>query len=264
MTLTLSYDDTLSRVQIEVTDIDGSVTEVMVERSADQVTWSTVRGAAAVPVVSGEAVAWDYEFYPDVPTYYRVTAGEDVESDHITVMLDQVWLKSIQRPFLNRAVVPYGAPPEPERIARTGIHDVVGRMHPVAVTDVLLAPRWTLDLITRTPEDWRTLDLILASGDTLLIQAPTSGRLASVPTGYAVATGVRRRHLPTASLDEVVTSVSLQEVAAPDAEVVGATVTCAMVLATYPTCDDVLAAHPTCVSLLTLIGDPTDVIVDNV
>lgn len=73
MTVTLTYDDQLSRVRIAATSIDATVDYIRVERSTNQVTWTTVRGGASVPVSGAAASVDDYEFAADVVNYYRVT-----------------------------------------------------------------------------------------------------------------------------------------------------------------------------------------------
>lgn len=78
MTLSLNYNDDLSRVQVTVTDLPFDAGTVRVERSTNGLYWQTVRGATALPVVGGAAVVDDYEFTADVPNYYRVSAGPGV------------------------------------------------------------------------------------------------------------------------------------------------------------------------------------------
>lgn len=74
MALTLTYDATLSRVRITATGLATTAETVLVERSTDQVTWSTVRGGLDVPVTAGvSATVDDYEFTDRVPNYYRAT-----------------------------------------------------------------------------------------------------------------------------------------------------------------------------------------------
>lgn len=73
MTITPTYDSSLSRVRIAATSIGAAATAIF-ERSTDQISWVTVRGGSAVPVVSGSASLDDYEFAPDVLNYYRVSA----------------------------------------------------------------------------------------------------------------------------------------------------------------------------------------------
>lgn len=72
MSLGLTYNDDLSRVQIQVTNLPAVAT-VTIERSTNQLYWETVRGGEAVPVSGGNASLDDYEFAADVPNYYRVT-----------------------------------------------------------------------------------------------------------------------------------------------------------------------------------------------
>lgn len=77
MTVTLTYDSTLSRVRVAATGLAAADTAV-VERSTDGVRWSTVRGAGAVPVSAGVMTATvdDFEFPADVLITYRVRGVE--------------------------------------------------------------------------------------------------------------------------------------------------------------------------------------------
>jgi hypothetical protein len=73
MTVTLTYDGTLSRVAISANGL-APATVATVQRSRDQVRWTTVRGGVDVPVTAGGALAstlYDYEFAPNVVNYYR-------------------------------------------------------------------------------------------------------------------------------------------------------------------------------------------------
>jgi hypothetical protein len=74
MSLGLTYNDDLSRVQIAITDLPSGVETVTVERSVNELLWETVRGAAALPVSGGTASVDDFEFAADVANYYRVTS----------------------------------------------------------------------------------------------------------------------------------------------------------------------------------------------
>lgn len=78
MTITLSYNGDLSRVQLSASDLPEA-RYATVERSLNQVIWSTVRGGLAVPIVGGEIAVDDYEFLSDQQNFYRVTPH-----DHIT------------------------------------------------------------------------------------------------------------------------------------------------------------------------------------
>lgn len=73
MSLTLAYDDGLSRVRITADGLRPAAA-ALIERSTDQVRWSTVRGGAAATVTDGALLVPvdDYEFSADVENFYRV------------------------------------------------------------------------------------------------------------------------------------------------------------------------------------------------
>lgn len=73
MTVTLTYDSTLARVRIDADSL-AAADYATIERSTDQVRWTTVRGGTEVEVSAGEfaALVDDYEFAPNVANYYRV------------------------------------------------------------------------------------------------------------------------------------------------------------------------------------------------
>jgi len=71
VSLNLSYNDDIGRVQIAVTNFPNGTAAV--ERSTNNLYWQTVRGGAALPVAAGAAAVDDFEFSPDVENFYRVT-----------------------------------------------------------------------------------------------------------------------------------------------------------------------------------------------
>jgi hypothetical protein len=72
VTVSLTYDNTLARVRVNATGL-GTATSAAVQRSLNQVVWTTVRGASEVAVTAGVlATVDDYEFASDVVNYYRV------------------------------------------------------------------------------------------------------------------------------------------------------------------------------------------------
>lgn len=75
MTISLTYDDVLSRVQIVLSSLDHDGA-VRVERSTNQLHWEVVRGGAALPVSGGSALLDDYEFADEEENFYRVLAVE--------------------------------------------------------------------------------------------------------------------------------------------------------------------------------------------
>lgn len=74
MTVTLTYDPVLSRVRITANSL-ADATSALVERSTDQLLWTTVRGGIGVPVSAGALAVTvdDYEFVSGVANTYRVT-----------------------------------------------------------------------------------------------------------------------------------------------------------------------------------------------
>src|SRR5882757_9703747 len=73
MTVSLTYDATLSRVRIAADGL-GSALTATVQRSTNQIRWTAVRGGVDQPVTGCEiATVDDYEFKPNVANYYRVS-----------------------------------------------------------------------------------------------------------------------------------------------------------------------------------------------
>lgn len=182
-------------------------------------------------------------------------------SAQITPVITHPWIKSIARPFLSRRLPEVESVSPISRPARVGVFDVQGRSMPIAVSSVRGSRRWDLTVITQDPDEARTLDLILASGDVLYLQVPPG---SNVPSGYVAVGDSAEQRFPGqgGKPDEPRRFVlPLTEVAPPGPDVVGATVTWQTVINTYATWADVIAAHDTWADLAELIGDPEDVIV---
>ena len=259
--LTLVYDSTLSRVRITATGMEV-FTLATVERSTDQITWTTVRGGEALSVAAGTLKLDDYEFAPNVTNYYRVRTlvpfGQSTVGS-ISPTLTDVWFKSVARPFLNLAVSLLGNKFEFERRDRGGRFPIVGRSLPVAVTDVRGSRAYTITIRTDTDNASNDLDLLLASGDTLFLHAPP-GKV--VPAGGVfVSAGRVTAESPAPPAQLRFTSVDLTEVAAPAADVVGATSTWQTVINTYATWADVIAAKASWSELLDVVAEPDEVVV---
>ena len=185
-------------------------------------------------------------------------AGEPyfTDTDTITVELDRFWLKSISRSFLNLSplVVDYS---EPSRDGRGGSSEIIGRTLPIAQVELMSGRSITLDLKARSLAEARQLEYLLASGDVLYLTGPSD---CPIPFGHYRAKGTdARRESPRS--DNRVRVVPLEECAAPGPDVVTATVTWETVLATFATWEDVALVYPTWELLLTLVGDPAEVIV---
>lgn len=84
MTVMLTYDATLSRVQIAVTGISAIADVVTVERSTDQATWRMVRGGGALIPSAQRVSVDDYEFSANVQNYYRAISYDTAPSSYVT------------------------------------------------------------------------------------------------------------------------------------------------------------------------------------
>jgi hypothetical protein len=73
MSITATYADDLSRVRIACTGAPAHADYATIERSADGITWSVVRGGDQVPLVGGACTLDDYEFTPSTLNTYRAT-----------------------------------------------------------------------------------------------------------------------------------------------------------------------------------------------
>jgi hypothetical protein len=268
---TLSFDATLSRVRVDATSIGGTVTHATVERSDDGgSTFKFVRGGLDVPVSSGatQLVTDDYEFTTGHQLTYRVRGYNSSDAlvttftCTITVNQDEIWLKSVERPFLNQPLGDCVLNPFPAgRAARQGILEVIDRSFPVAVTDVRAGVEYDLIVVTRTYEEQLLLDYLLASGDVVYLQ-PTATFPQPAMFGVLGDT-VAERPLRNRRCDEDYRRFRLPftQVAPPDADVVGHTATWYTVVVTYQEWNDVIAAHATWADLLeNLVGEPDQVI----
>jgi hypothetical protein len=227
------------------------------ERSKNGVYWTTVRGGSAVTISGSDTADLDdYEFVPGAVNYYRVTAGVDVFTTTITPSQSGVWLKSITRPFLNRAVTVTDVS-DITRPARNGVFEVIGRSYPVAVTDVRGSRRWTMTVKAETVNDADALELVFASGDPLFVQ--TDGA-HDIPGGYVVVGDVTRSRYGHVSARRYF-ELPMTEVAAPGPDVVGATSTWETLLAEFGTWTAVLAEFGTWADVAEYVADPSVVIV---
>lgn len=270
MSLSATYLPDLSRVALTGTTWGATVTYVVVDRF-DTVTLTNpevVRGGAHVEISTGDTLLLDdYEFTPGVVNTYRVRAynASDVEvptysyTATVTPTLDAVWLKSIARPFLNRAVqvVDFS---DVELPARGGLFEVLGRRAPIAVSDVRGSRRYTLTLRAATVEEARAIELFLSFGDVLLVHVPDD---CPVPRSMFAAAGdvtigrAGSRH----DTEQRYIAIPLTEVAAPAADLVGYTVTWAGIVAGFTDWAEVLTDFPTWADVLQYVSAPEDEVV---
>lgn len=276
-TLVAVYNDSLARVELTGTIASPPWTFVEVERSTDQQHWTTVRGGISIDVTSGGFTLNDYEFTNGVVNYYRFNTlapfgcgSSNLVS--ITPVLTKIWIKSINRPFLNLSMsascIAFGGS-DPEmlgstgmtvtRRARSAVFPVINRTYGVAVNDLRVGREWTINLRTFTDATLRSVDFLFASGDVLLVQTP-SGCAETLQTGYVTAFDVsyERHHRKRR---RAVWTVPVQEVAPPGPDIVYAEATWQTVLNLYGSWAAVMAANPTWAAVLALLPQPSEVIV---
>lgn len=233
--------------------------DAVVERSTDQIQWTTVRGAAALDGTTGAAfTADDYEFVAGTLNYYRVRRVGGSEVASITPAMDSVWIKNIARPFLNRAVTVVDWS-DVTHESRNAVLPIIGRRDPIGMSDVRLGKRWELAVRAVTVAEADELVTTFASGEPVFIHVP--GAACPVPGGYAVIGDVKvsRPRSPRSPVRYI--ELPLIQVAPPAPDVVGATMTWQAVIDTYATWADVIAANATWQDLLDGIADPGDVVV---
>lgn len=259
MTIALVYDNTLSRVTIDASALDLSATEALVERSTDQIKWTVVRGGAAVVVSDGEfpVPLHDYEFIPDNENHYRLTPDVgSAETDSIIPVLTATWIKSIARPFLNMSFLRSEIVSTVTRHLRNNVFDIVGRSIPIGLTDVSSSRQYDIRVDTQTFELGEEFDLLFASGDILFLHVPSSWPYKSA---YFVPMEVPREF--RWSTEWSTWTITVREIAAPGPDVVGSASTYQTILNTYTTYNELLLGHTDYADVLTLIGDPSEVIV---
>jgi hypothetical protein len=261
--LTATYDPVLSRIQLAGASLGGSATYAVFDRTVNGgITYTTIRGGTAVTVAAAAAHVDDYEFPVSELITYRVRSynASDVLqvtfTTTITQALDDPWLKSVPRPYLNQQIFAADAS-DVEHTSRTGIFPILGRSYPVAVTDVFSQSSFDLTVATLTTGDADDLRYMVTSGDILFLHAPAD---FPSPVGYFAVGDVRetRQNLPW---ERRWFTLALTRVAQPGPEVVGTTYTWASALAEYATWTDLIADNATWADLLARVASPSEVIV---
>lgn len=176
----------------------------------------------------------------------------------------EVWLKSIKYPFLNRAIQ-CPSNDDIQRAFRGGVFEVQGRSMPIAVTDLRGSRRWNLTTITRTLEEARNFDLMLAANPLFFLHVPYEDptacqRVSAVPGGYVIIQdSVQHRALPGSQI--YVWDLPLVEVAKPDPQIVGTTLIWNTVLNTYGSWEALIASNPTWIDLFQQVSSVDDLVV---
>jgi hypothetical protein len=188
--------------------------------------------------------------------------------DSITPSLaGQVWLKSVQHPFLNRPVhvQTWGGVGRP---GRSSVFDTVGNSAPVSRGDVRGSRGWSMTIITgdifdsevEALEQARDFDLILATGDIFFVHVPPD---RGVPGGYVdILNETNEDRYPRKGEDGTRTfELSCKVMRQPAPEIIGGTMTYDALLNLYGGYNNAAAANATNNALLNLMATPEDLVV---
>lgn len=236
---TAIYDDRRGRVRVNAHGLASTVVRAVVSgRPVGKSRWTEVRGGR-IAVTAGEFVrpVDDYE-YKSVTMEYRIVAlaspensPDDIVQTKIiqaTDIGDDVWLKFIASPYLNRKIYLHGWS-DVSRNAKNALFQVRGRVGPVAVTDVHDSRAMTIEAITPTLAERDALDNALSLGAPILLQTPDS---IPCPSLYAVIGSYSWRSLREESTRSLFT-IPLSEVSAPPPSIVGVGLTWSIVTSSY-------------------------------
>jgi hypothetical protein len=163
----------------------GGHTHYGVWRVRDDGALTAIRGETgdmvAVPITGDLAVASDYEAPLGVPLQYsvRVYTGSDyLRATSRSIMIPEppvtdVVVKDPTQP-VRSSTLTVDTVPDWTRAARQGVHQISGRTTPIVITDVRTSRTGTMTVVTETRDDITRLWWLLESGNTLLIQWPST------------------------------------------------------------------------------------------
>jgi hypothetical protein len=210
-TLTATGDNVGAKTRL-VGVIDETVSSILsVQSSADGgTTWDPVRGASRITVVGETWAGYDYESGNGVETQYRAqairpTVNGDIASAWSTVATatwasDEVWLKSPERPSLNRTITLVSPQPQTTRTSRNGLFDVLGRSNRVVVRDARGSIQTTLTIETYTLDEKDAIEEMLGADSddpapVLLVQPPVDFGLPSMYIDVGDVQGIPQTQL---------------------------------------------------------------------
>ncbi|TKG58046.1 hypothetical protein [Prauserella endophytica] len=264
--LTVPGDDHLVLIcgwkQDEWTNVGMPVTEIGEPSSVTGddagICWCYIVETTRIDVVTGffDITGGAAAISRGVTAAFRPADYAAREQTVITPAMTTVWIKNLQRPYLNRAVTvtDFSSITRP---ARAGVFDVVSRSLPVAVTDLRGSRRYTLTLTAANLDVAEDLEYCFATGEPVLVHVPAG---CPFPGMYAVIGDITIERHSARTLRRFF-DLPLTEVAAPPGTIVGDTVLWADIVAGFATWADLVAAEATWSDVLDRIADPADVIV---
>jgi len=199
-------------------------------------------------VITGGAAAISRALLIQIPKIAYLSQ----QTGSITPNFTKVWIKNLQRPYMNTALSTPVGELSIKQPARAGVFPIKGRSLPVAVTDLRGGKSYTIGAQVSDATERDRLSQVLQAGEPILLHIPPGNiRLDSM---YAVIGDIEYD-------DEAsIMWMPLTEVAAPVASIVGVTVLWQDIVSTYATWSDLIAAKATWADVLASVGNPTDII----
>lgn len=269
MPFTATYDATRSEVVLAASGaavLPATTASIIIDRFDTAVLTNPdlVRGGTQAATTASTIALRDREFTPGVLNTYRLRAynGAGVllatTTATVTPAPTATWIRSPTRPFLDQTVtvVEASAVAMP---ARAGTFEVLGRRLPVALTEVRGSRRYTLTITTATKAERTALELFFSFGDVLLFQPPGDCDLPGPLYASVGDVQVENRGAHDSPRRYFVLPVT--EVAAPDASIVGATITYAGAASTWASYTALNAATASYAALAAYVAAPADEVV---
>lgn len=174
LTATVDTASTPPRVLLDVTGMAGAT--VTITRTDPAGNTVTVREADGAALVAGAFTVYDYEAQYQVANTWTATSDTaDSASDTATLAVTQPWLIHPGVPSLSRAVQ-VAQRGDRTRDTSTGVHTILGRADPIAVSDgARKSATFPLTLATSTLTEEADLTALLADASPLLLQIGYSG-----------------------------------------------------------------------------------------
>lgn len=243
------------------------------------VSGATEIGEPASTAGTGMGLVWDYYLEPTITPPVPLPGGAFAVSNgaaaisygamvmlrpadfvtrtaaRVTPLMSGIWLKVVTAPYLNRAVTLIDWMNN-QRSSRMGIFSVHGQIDAVSFQDVASPRSVTMSLWASTIAERQAIELILSTGLVVLVHTPPAVAFDSGYFAIGTYTYTRPSHLSARALIEI----PLTEVLAPDVSVAGNLNTWSTVLTDYGTWMDALDANATWQAVLSLPGNPVDVL----
>jgi hypothetical protein len=186
------------RVLIEI-EYTGQVSADIVRNDPDG---RAVPVRLADPVTldgSGEATVYDYEsWFGQATTYTATTGGGSIDSNSVSLDVDDIWLRHPALPTLSMAI-DFQGEGEPVRAVNQAVLEPLGRRTPIVVSDGRRrGKRGTITIRTETDEQHEALLALVDDVTALLLDVPPGKLYGPTLTHQYLALGdlQETRHRP--------------------------------------------------------------------